>query len=118
MSDIRLDQSGDIALEAGQLSLNDGIESIRQHLQVRLRFFLGEWFLDQTVGVPYFQNVFVDRPRANVLTTVFKREILATPGVIELEDFALSIDRATRTLSVSFKAKTDFGLLDFSAAVP
>jgi len=62
MSSFLLDQNGDLDISGNHLTLTDGIEAIRQHLKVKFQIFLGEWFLDESVGVPYFQQIFVLHP--------------------------------------------------------
>lgn len=43
--DLKLDiASDDIDVSTGDLVLVEGTDAIIQHLQIRLRFFLGEWF--------------------------------------------------------------------------
>lgn len=78
---------------------------VRQKILQRLRFFLGEWFLDQRQGVPYFERVFVNAPDISFLTSLYRRIILGTRGVGGLESISLRFDRTTRTLFVSFVAK-------------
>ena len=57
MTDVALNADGDLTIRDGDLHIIDGTEAIRQHLQVRLAFFGGEWFLDRGLGVPYFERV-------------------------------------------------------------
>ena len=116
MSDIKLGTSGDIDLTNGAVSLTSGVTSASQRIAQRLRFFYSEWFLDRTRGVPYIQQVFVKRPNPVVIDAIFKNEILADPAVIELKQFALDLDTATRVLTITFKALTSDGLIDFSEA--
>ena len=56
MADLKLNEdTGDLEITNNDLSLTYGVDSRRQHLEIRLRTFLSEWFLDTTVGVPYVQ---------------------------------------------------------------
>ena len=48
----------DLIIDTFDLSMVDGIEQIRQKLQIRLQFFYGEWYLDTTQGVKYFDEIF------------------------------------------------------------
>ena len=86
-----------------------GPDATRQHLVQRLKTFMGEWFLDLRIGVPYFQQVMVKNPDPVVLDSVFKSEIINTPGIVELLTFALQLDARTRELQLSFKAVNDAG---------
>lgn len=117
MSDIKLDASNnDIDLSNNQLELVDETDAIAQHLLVRLRFFKGEYFLDQRLGVPYYQSILVKNPRLVVVRSIFREVILETPGVLELLRFDLDFDTTTRTLSTDFSVRvtTQETPLDFS----
>lgn len=118
MSDLALDQStGDLLFTNGDLSLNSGLEAIRQCLQSRLSFFLGEWFLDIDLGVPYYQDVLKKNPDPVVLDGVFKQTILGTPGVIGLDEFDMQLDTSARLFTLKFRARTTDGPIDFEEAL-
>ena len=89
MSDIKIDSSGDIEESNGDLSLTTGTDSIDQFLRQKLRTFFGEWFLDNRVGLPYFQQIFQKDFDIDIIDSAFKREILTTNGVLELLEFFL-----------------------------
>lgn len=114
MSDIKLDEENkDLVIENGKLLLTSGIDAVRQRLSQRLGLFLAEWFLDRRRGLPYIQQVFVKNPNPVVIDTVFKREILAEPNVTKLLSFSLDLETTTRLLTVTFRAETTTGTLDF-----
>ena len=97
--------SGDLSLAKG-ISLTEDLPTyVRQKILSRLRFFLGEWFLDRRQGVPYWERVFVVSPDISFLTSLYRRIILGTRGVGGLESIALRFDKKTRTLFVSFVAR-------------
>jgi len=106
--------SDDLKITDGNLSLVDGTASIIQHLRIRLRFFLGEWFLDERIGIPYFERVLKKNPNRAVVIATIRKVIISTPGVTAITDFDLSIDTATRIGQVSFKATTDAGDIEYS----
>lgn len=112
--DLKLDDNGDLEIgNDGDLILIDGIDSIAQHLLISLKFFRGEWFLDLRIGFPYFEEVLRKAPDLNVVRLLFREAILATEGVLAVTDLALDYDGTTRGLSVSFRAQTSEGPLDF-----
>ena len=118
--DLLLDENTwDLDMSDTDLRLVTGRDAIRQHLIQRLKTFLAEWFLDQRIGVPYFQQVMVKSPDPVVLDSVFKAEIINTPGIVELLAFDFSIDARTRELLLSFTAVDDTGaVISVSEVLP
>jgi hypothetical protein len=114
--DLKLDLTGDIEVINGQAAFTSGIDSIRQHLEIRLRTFYGEWFLNQNLGVTYFDDVFKKNPNLTVLNAVFTKIILDTPGVLSLTTLVFDLLN-TRQLNIDFSAVTSDGILDYSGFV-
>lgn len=108
MADIALDpNTGDLLLDDNSLSLTDGLESRRQHLEIRLKTFRGEWFLDTTVGVPYLQRLFTQKnPDTLLIQSVIRGEAEKTPGITAITKFDSNIDNAKRNLIVELGAKS------------
>ena len=94
--------TGDVAVSGGQLQIADGVEALRQAIQMRLSIWAGEWFADRSVGVPYLR--FLGVPGATTLAeSLLRRAIATTPGVATLDRFSLTLD-ARRRARVSFEA--------------
>jgi len=104
----------DLKIEVGDLVLTDGVEAVSQALDVRLQFFLGEWFLDTRLGVPYFEKILGQKPRLLVVKQIYRDAILATPGVLELNDLLVDYNGSTRVISVSFSARCSDGVLQYN----
>ncbi len=82
-----------------------GVGYVRQKISTRLRFFLGEWFLDQREGVPYYRDVFVKNPDLAVIRSVFRQVIQSVQEVREIRTLTVAYNRADRTLGVSFDVR-------------
>lgn len=117
MADIKQDSEGDIFLNVDDLELTSGIDAKIQHLRQRLRTFLGEWFLDLRVGVAYFQQILIKNPNPAVVDSILKKEIINTPGILQLTFFDLNIG-TDRTLTLSFRAITQEGEVNFTEVIP
>lgn len=102
--DIKLATDGDIDISTGDLVLLTGAEAISQHLKIRFRFMLGEWFIDQRVGIAYFQTILVKGTSLNVVREIFRKVIVTTPGVAKLLSLDLVYAGVTRVLTVTFEA--------------
>ncbi len=116
MADLKFDvnNNNDIVIENNALVLVTGQGEIRQLLLERLRTFLGEWMLNLSIGIPYFQDILRKRINANIIASTFKKEIRNTPGILEITQFSLDFTNSERLLSVDFKARTQSGILTFS----
>jgi hypothetical protein len=118
VSDIALDDNGDIQITGSDLSLTTGVDAIKQYMQQRFRMFYGEWFLDMERGIPYFQQVLKKNPDPVIVDSILKSTIINTPGVLQLTEFNLDTDAATRQLSLSFKAICTAGEVSFEESIP
>jgi hypothetical protein len=107
MKDIALDKTtGDLLLQDFDLQLVENQDQITQNLAIRLRFILGEWFLDISAGVSYYQDFFIKAPNQIRIESVLKQEILNTPGVSEILSFTSNFDDQRRIYSVTFSVST------------
>lgn len=105
-----LDSNGDIALnDAGIPFFIGGVDEAIQRMRVRFQFFLGEWYRDQNLGIPYFQHILIKRPRLTLVRSLWRQTILDTPGIIRLDRLTESYDKATRTLRPVFEAVFEDG---------
>lgn len=115
MSDIVLDSDGDLDIATGSLRLNAGADAVTQHLRIRLQTFLGEWFLDRTIGVPYFQKILGTKNTSPILlNAIFRREILKSPGVLGIAALGFALNTETRELVVTALIQSADGVIDFS----
>lgn len=119
MSDLKLDpDTGDLFFENGDLVMTSGPDAIRQHISQRLKSFAGEWFLDLDSGLPYYRDILVKNPNTPAVAGLLQEEIVRTPGVLELTDFNLNLDKGSRTLKVSFNVLVDGNfILKFAEAL-
>jgi len=114
MTDVAQEVDGDLKVVDNDIPFVNGNEEVQQLLRQRLRTFLGEWFLDLTIGLPYFQEILKKNPNTVAIDAAFKNEILNTPGFLELSTFELDINAAARQLTVTFTGITTDGIIDFS----
>lgn len=120
MIDLKLDlTTNDIIFQNGDISFTaPGQESLAQRLNIKLRFFMGEWFLNMDFGIPYFQQIFVKPVVQYTIDAIFKSQILETPGVLELTSYTSSFDNVSRTFTLSFEVISEQGdSLDFQIPI-
>lgn len=100
---------GDLALTNGRLTVVSGATEKAQKIQNRFRLFVGEWFLDTRLGVPWFSVVFVKNPDLELIKRLFRRVILSVPGIADVEEISVVWDREARALSYEYRAIDDEG---------
>jgi hypothetical protein len=97
--------TGDLALTAGRLTLVEGAHAVAQRLEGRLSLWLGSWFADLAIGVPFLS--FLGQKGAEALAeATLRRAILTCPGVTSLESFTSTVDRAARAATATFRARS------------
>ena len=104
ISDIVLTDDGDIMLI-------DNAERVAQQIVISLRFWLGEWFLDTSLGVPYLEYVLVKNPNINHVRQVIAEAIMQVTGVSKVARLDFDYDAPNRALSVIYEVETDKGLI-------
>jgi hypothetical protein len=107
----RLIPTGDLAITDHGFVIAEGVQQIRQRIASRLKFFLGEWFLDLRQGIPYFRDVLVKNPNFDVIRSLMRRVILGTPGVLSLVRFDMEFDSSTRVATFAFEAVVNGGTI-------
>lgn len=78
---------------------------VAQRLKVRLNTFFGEWFLDTSIGIPYFEQVLTKGFDKQSIDALFQAEILSDDGVMELVSYNSTLDSQTRRLRVVFSVR-------------
>lgn len=116
MKTMQVTDTGIVMLNGSPVILT-GIEAIKQKVKLRLRFFLGEWFLNTSEGVSWRQNIFVKNPNMTIVNSVIKEAILGTTGINGIVSFELLIDKTNRTLTVNFKAQTNYGIATLGVTI-
>lgn len=99
MLDILQDKDG-VILKAGDLVLDGGIDGIAQQCEIRIGTNKGEWWLDETLGIPWFFGVMGQKLPAEIVGKMIADEGMKTEGVTDV--------RITRAANVSGKMAVTF----------
>ncbi len=89
-------ETNDLYINNGDLQLVQDIEHVKQHLKIRLQFYLGEWFLDITEGMPFYSDVLVKNPNIPNIDNIMKSRILSTPEIVALLSYKSFFEPSTR----------------------
>ena len=97
--------------------LVDSRAAVAQEVQTTLLLFQGEWFLDTTVGVPWFTQV-AGVGTIPIYDQVIKQAIQNVQGVTGIANYSSTLNRASRALTVSATIDTQFGITQFQVEIP
>ena len=109
----RLDSAHDMTFGAGLRNYATGAEGTAQRVRCRLLTNVGEWFLDTSVYVPWWQlegsdvQPIMGGPKnLQYAEAQLKAVILATDGVASIVAFSMTFEGATRKLKVAVTGTT------------
>ena len=105
----RIDADGDWTFGRGRACYADTSESVAQRVLTRLRSFTGDWFLDLSHGLPWFDLMKRPADLARIERAV-KRHILKTDGVHSITAFEMAPDPQTRNLVVTTTIVDIYGI--------
>lgn len=105
----KLSPSGDYTFGNGQADFyRDVPEAVGQACETRLTLWLGEWFLDITVGTLYLQGI-LGKHSIELANVTVQQRALGTQGLSDLTNFVSAIDPDSREYSVQFSIDTIYG---------
>lgn len=113
---------GDLLIVNGDLTLTSDVDAngtnpVLQDILQNLRMFLGEWFLDNTQGVPWLQQIFVKGTTQADIDAAIQAAILSTTGVTALTSYGSQLNAASRSLAVTFSVKTQAGVVSYTGTL-
>lgn len=109
----KLDENGDIVTRGSQWKYDK--EAIAQNISTRLKLFLGEYFRDNTDGVPWFtkedgsEGILGKGYSLAQVEAILRNRIMRTDGVLKLLSFKIDFDETTRKISISSFVLTTYG---------
>lgn len=106
---------GDLVMTSD--SDSNGTNPILQDVLQRISLFQGEWFMDNTAGVPYYQQVLIKNPDLSKIDAIILNTILDTLGILQVNSYSFTPNFAARTLKIAFKAQSTSGPIDYSGTI-
>lgn len=108
MSEIEQDlleqtDKSDLAIVDYDLALTKAGEITVQKVKQALTTFKGEWFLDESKGMPYIQEIFGKNPDLNRIKSLYIKAIQSVAEVTEILELNLEENKQSRTLNVDMK---------------
>jgi hypothetical protein len=104
MTVLRTIPKGDLLLVNRTTSVTTGAGYAAQRIGVSLDVFLGEWFLDQRIGIAYFRDLLIHSPNSDTVRTTFREAIMQTQDVVAVPLMTIELDTTNRVAYVDFVA--------------
>lgn len=82
-------------------------EWLAAKIESRLRTFFGEWFINQEIGVPYFEQILKKQVDINNVQALLSSVVKNTNGVKELLSFNVIFDNSLRVYTYTFEVLAD-----------
>jgi hypothetical protein len=92
----------------------DDLEHLALVVRHELSLFLGDWFMDNTKGIPYLPASSRKSAHRVLLETAIRTKITSIKGIKRLTQFTPQYDKGDRLLQIFFMAETEFGTLKSS----
>lgn len=108
---------GDLRIDGTEFALVEDLDAIAQEVGVRLRWWLGEWFLDTRRGTPYIQQLLVKGVSDATVREVLSAQIRAVDGIARVDSLTVERGGKNRLASITFSARTSTGG-SIAASVP
>lgn len=116
--DWEIGNDGDLTLASGDFVFVDESYRVAQAIETTLRTLQGEWFLNTAFGVPYFQSILGQKMISiDIYDALIRAAVVGVDDVNRILEFSSSFDHAQRVYSVTFKADTIFGPVDFEGSL-
>lgn len=108
-----INSNNDIYLgDDGNLAILSDIDAIVDACETACQAQLGEMVLNNTLGLPNFQTIWVGSPNYQIYQSYLRNTLLAIPGVIEV--ISLEILPQGNVLQYMAEINTQFGLAEIT----
>lgn len=102
----------DLYFEDGDLVIINESEELVARIITKFKFFFGEWYLDTTRGVRYYESILKKNPDLNLVENLLKAVLIEEDEVINIEVFQVDYDVINRIFSVNFRANSIYGTIE------
>ena len=85
------------------------LEYLQQKVRNALSLFLGEWYLDGSLGIPYIPTTDSRTAHRSILESRVQTKLMGIKGIRRLIRFSSGYDPRTREFSIGFAVETDAG---------
>ena len=122
--DFKLNEDGDRVAVRGDWALSGStptmgvseaktadLDAVGQGIRTRVRMFLGEYWLDESIGVDWLGQILVKNPNELAVRELIRKAIANTPDVIDVVGGRLD-PLGNREYRIAYKVRTTYGMID------
>lgn len=114
--DFLMDENGDLAVRNGDFATVSDAAAVNQGIKIRTRMFLGEYWLDESIGVPWFQEILIKNADPLVVRELIREAIASTPDVVAVIGAQLQ-QLPNRAAQIGYRVQTAFSTNPISAVI-
>ncbi len=103
--DFKATEDGEWYIEDGDFKTISDEDAVGQGIRIRARTFLGEIYLDESVGVDYIDSILIKNPDPLVVRGLLSEAIAKTPDVTNVVGAQL-INEGGRQYSIAYSVDT------------
>jgi hypothetical protein len=115
--DFASDEDGEWIVQAADFTSVAGQAAVEQGIRTRLRMFLEDCFLDDTVGVDYVGQILIKDADPLVVRELLRTAIVDTPDVTSVTGSQLDGPDSNRDATIAYTADSIYSEQPFSAQV-
>lgn len=103
-------ENSELVLDSeGNIKTIDGLESLIENIDQRLKLFKNKYFMDTTAGVPYLEEILKKPVDPGLVASILNAEIMKEPEVTGIGAVETSLDPDTREFSYRAEIQSIFG---------
>ena len=102
-----------------QLTKITNENALKQRIQNRLSLFLGEWFLDATVGIDWFSVL--DKTNSQTIENLVRKELVKEENIVSINSIsviiidslekAVTYNKPLRSALINYEVNSIYGVL-------
>ena len=106
--DFLSDATGDLAVVNGDFALVADAAAVVQAIDVHLQTFLGEIWMDESLGVPWHQQILGKGATPLLVKSLLTREIAKVPDVLDVLAVSYSGPDENRRVTIGYTVRTTY----------
>ena len=108
----------DLTISNGRFLQVNGSDEIAQRVKVALWHHFGEYFLNKTAGVPWYDAILGRLHNKDIVNQIIRRQILLVAGVIRIIEFNANLGGVSGDYSIQASIEVEKGVGETTLILP